>query len=383
MSFTARFPSRLTFASLLAIAACTSASDEPPPPPDDDIPACGSDVNAPLFTALPVDESAIDEVIVFGELDPGGGDVIPNGQSGIRLDGTGVELRAPADGFIVAVEKFTWLASEFREGESDFSLIFRPCDEATVSLQHVFTTTAALAALVEDADCETYDTESETIQACSAEGLAVPVTAGEVLGTVGGATAGGFDFDMSDTRREAVVTTRANPFYKHAVCFSSYYDGADRTLLESLTGLLGEMRSGDPACGTIEVDVAGSAQGVWVREDNVIPYDGGAHAYLTLAPDFLDPEAELLISIGGEELRPLHVVTRSFVGRANLDFASVPADDSIHCYAVPNDTRSVMLALSDDDTLTFELISHDLGQTPCSGAAEDWLFSGAAVTYVR
>src|SRR5688572_28541992 len=87
----------------------------------DALPACQPDIG-PAFTALPVDESAIGEVIVFGELDPGGGDVIPNGQGGIRLNGQGVELRALSDGWIVSVETSTFVTSTFPEGETDFTV---------------------------------------------------------------------------------------------------------------------------------------------------------------------------------------------------------------------------------------------------------------------
>ncbi|MDH5301900.1 MAG: hypothetical protein OEW58_11115 [Gammaproteobacteria bacterium] len=383
-----RLPFRLLFwlfLFTLVLSACDKSPDSDPKENNVSlIPACGGTIDTPLFAALPVAESAISEVIVFGELDPGGGDVIPNGQTGIRLAQQGVQLVAPADAYIVAVKKATWLASPTRQGESDYTVVFRPCTDVTVTFSHVATITPNLESYLGNATCEEYSTESETIRSCVAEGFEIPILAGDVLGTAGGVTAGGLDFDMMDLRSTATVTTRVEePYYKNAVCFSRYYSGANRTLLESKTGLSGDMRDGTPACGTIEVDIAETAQGVWVRKDNPVAYSGNADSYLTLAPGFLHPEAKLDLSFGGQALRPLMTVPRSTVGRTNLDFGSVSGDGLIYCYADVNDTVSVFLSLSANQELKIERLTHDLGLTPCSNSSDTWAFSNLAVTYIR
>ncbi|HSI06091.1 MAG TPA: hypothetical protein VLC93_16515, partial [Myxococcota bacterium] len=233
---------------------CGGGDDDGPPHEEEEslVQACPADIATVLFDRLPVAATAINEVIVFGELDPGGDDVIPNNQSGIRLNGQGVPLVAPGNVTVVGVRSSTFTVSPFRQGETDFGLIIRPCSEATATFLHVISLVPKFADLLAGAVCSDYSTDSETVHDCKIEGLEIAVTSGEALGTVGGATAGGFDFDMHDTRSVASVTARANDLYKNAVCFSRYYDATNRALLESRTGLLGVVRTGEPACGSIE-----------------------------------------------------------------------------------------------------------------------------------
>ncbi len=364
--------------------ACSGGGDDGPPDDQEEslVEACPADISTVLFDRLPVAASAINEVIVFGELDPGGDDVIPNSQSGIRLNGQGVPLVAPGNVVIVGVRSSTFTVSPFRQGETDFGLTIRPCSEATATFLHVTTLEGKLADLLANAQCSDYSTDTETVHDCKIEGIEVAVTSGEALGTVGGATAGGFDFDMHDERSVVSVTARAPELYKHAVCFSRYYDATNRALLESRTGLLGVVRDGDPACGTIEVDVAGAAQGVWVKAANPVPYEGNADDYLTLAPHFLDPDNRQDIAIGGSS-PILENFVRS-VARTNRDFEELTEDGLIYCYSNGGTTtRSYFLRLNAGQQLTLEVKTHAPGVTPCLDAPGTWAFSGAAVGYVR
>jgi hypothetical protein len=68
-----------------------------------------------------------------------------------------------------------------------------------------------------------------------------------------------------------------------------------RSLLEARVGRAGVFRTALPICGTMEVDVPGTAQGMWLLDGEDVPIRGDtADRFFALANDDLRPDADAL-----------------------------------------------------------------------------------------
>ncbi len=138
---------------------------------------------APYFTHLPVAEEVISYFIVLGQFNPPG-DVFPRAQTGLQLKSPDLTpLYAVGDIEITLVESTYWIESPTRQGHTDYSLSFEipNCRAIYGNYHHIASLKPMLEAYLADAECETYSTDSETVESCGAY-VNIPVSSGTVLG---------------------------------------------------------------------------------------------------------------------------------------------------------------------------------------------------------
>jgi hypothetical protein len=258
---------------------------------------------APWFTELPVDEAAIASTSVIGGFSPPA-HTLPSDHGGVYLDGTGVPLRAPGPLVLATLRRTRYLSSPFRTGAEDYALELNVCSDVRVMLGHIVSLPDELAHLIQPGGCQQYSTANEQVEACYTH-VDRKVAAGAPLGTVGGATAMAFDFGVYDHRHH---NSFANPGryqgqMTEALCPYQPFSDGPRSLLLSRVGIGNQRRVGEPACGTMEVDRPGTAQGMWIEESRAATkLAGDESAFVTLTRDTVHPADRLLFVIGVPQL---------------------------------------------------------------------------------
>jgi hypothetical protein len=342
----------------------------------------------PSFTELPVDEAAILSTSVVGGFSPPA-HTLPSDHAGIYLQGRGIALRAPGPVTVVNIRRTRYLASTFRTGAEDFALDLQVCADVRVVLGHLVTVPDELAALLQPGGCQQYSTANETVEMCNIR-TSRAVAAGQPLGTVGGDTAGAFDFGAYDRRHHNAFANsgRYGEQMLEAVCPWDLFTDQPRRLLLSRVGMGTQRRMGDPACGTMEVDRPGTAQGMWIEESRAASMMAGDESpYVTLTSDVVRPAEKLLFSIGLPALGPgAYLAAMAHEGPRQRPFAEVTDGDTV-CYEVtPGVFRpagsprvSFLLSLAGGH-LRLEK-REDL--VACDGDASTWAFGAGAISFVR
>lgn len=348
----------------------------------------------PYFTALPVPVQDIDFVAAIGSLGAPG-HTLPTAHSGFLVKRVGVPVTSPGDLHIKRVRKVTYVSSPNRQGEQDYAVFFDLCEDVEGWFGHLTTLTDAIPD--GSGNCQRYNTPSETIENCEYNVSGVTVAAGAPLGTAGMSVELGLlglDFGLLDER---VTNAYLNPSRHpqptfNAVCPYDYFDAANRTTLLALIrnpSRPSHGSFGEPRCGSMEVDRAGTAKGVWADPAVAGPVAGDERRYLTLADDPYRPGDQLALSIGPQSLGArVAIVPKESEGRVNRRFEDVLADGTIHCYTPtaetgPGQGDSWLLAVSASETLTIERIGLEGPAGPCGDDPDSWVFSANAATFVR
>jgi hypothetical protein len=204
---------------------------------------------------------------------------------------------------------------------------------------------------------------------------------------VGGVTAGAFDFGVYDRRHHNAFANpgRYQGQMSEALCPWELFADGPRALLLSRVGMGSQRRMGEPACGTMEVDRPGTAEGMWIEESRAgAKFAGDESPFVTLTRDVVRPAEKLLFVVGWPALGPGSYLAASAGVRA---FDQVPADGSISCYEVqPGVFRpagsprvSFLLSLAAD---RLRLEKHE-DDRACDGEPAGWAFGAAAVSFVR
>ena len=244
-----------------------------------------------LFTEAVVPTDAVFETLIFGGMDPGTLEPI-NFELGYRLNDIDVPVTAPAELYVRSFEYTSYLTGA-RAGETDYAFAFDVCStaEGTSAVEGDFAHMTALepefAALLDttDFDCSTSENFEESAEKCRAfyqaseeDGLVIP--AGTLLGSAGGTGetdyAPGFDFNLLDTRypNEYVNPDRIGAeegpgrWFRYGACVYEYFTEPTRSAYMDLVGQNGDLRvDADDPCGTMSIDQAGTAAGVWMRAE--------------------------------------------------------------------------------------------------------------------
>ena len=341
---------------------------------------------APLFSVLPVSETAIRFVTTVGGFNPPS-HTVPSDHPGIYLNGTGVSLVSPGNLRLTGISRATYLVSPFRQGLSDHAIDFSVCGSIHGRFGHVVTLIDGLAARLTGGSCTTYNTADEQVESCRFP-VDTSVSAGDALGTVGGATAGAFDFGLyDDNHRNAYVNpSRVHDATLHSICPYDYFEPTPREFLLSHVGNGVSFRTEEPRCGTMEIDAAGTAQGLWVTESSPVQQAGDESFFVSLAPDTLTPSTAQLLSIGPASLGAgLMKVITQHSGRVNRAFSEVGPDGLIYCYTGISSfpPRSYFVSLGGDGRLSIEKLDHGSGSGPCVNDPATWAFSSNRVAFVR
>lgn len=346
--------------------------------------SCGP---GPYFDVLPAASDELASVAIFGGVDAPG-HTLPTDHGGLFFTHAGVTLRAPGDIAVTSLRRVRYTGPDVPPGEEDYAISFRVCKELTGWFGHVATLSSRFSpAEVDYGDCRTYSDISADIETCEAYDLAIAVAAGEDLGTSAGVT----DVGMRDER---VTNFYVSPWRfggpNHAVCMWEQWDDVNQEILFS------KMRDGErpnvvptgtPRCGTMQVDVAGTAQGIWAGPDVTEPVGGDDNRYMALVNYPYRPQAELALSIGPESLGGhVGIVPRQTSGRVNLAFDQVTPDGLIYCYGPdggPWKVGSWFVAMTSETEIRIEHVQHAPGESPCGDDPPTWSFGTGAATMVR
>ncbi len=348
-----------------------------------EVEACGP---APYFTVLPVPAARIVAVPVVGGVDAPG-HTLPTDHGAFFLDGPDIPVKAPGDITITALRRNRYSGGGEPPGTEDYAIYFQVCRELTGWFGHVAALAPGLAAqAIEWDECRTYSTPFTTIEACSAN-VNIDVRAGAEVAT------GSFvvDIGMEDTRvTNFYISPQRLGGPSHAICMWAPWDDANRAVL--FTKLRDLRRpdvtpTGEPRCGTMEVDVPSTAKGVWVDPAMTGPIQADETDVMALVDYPYRPQMELALSLGPESLGArLAVVERRTSGRVNRAFEDVTQDGLIYCYGptVPGFAPSSWLVqLTSATALRLEHIDHAAGASPCNADPATWSFGPAAVTMIR
>lgn len=349
----------------------------------------------PYFTVLPVPAASIDWVDVIGRL-AAPSQTLPKGHTGAMLNAQNVPVVAPGDIDIDRLRRTRYLTSPSRQGEEDYAIFYSVCKDVTGHFGHMRSLdTTTLFTGLQWTNCETYSTVDETVESCETGNVALRALAGQSLGTVGGTTGSALDMGLVDRR---VTHTWAAPHrhdgdFNHMVCPFEYYDPASRDVFfaKLQNGLdPGVPPAGEPRCGTLNVDVIGTTQGIWVEPGAPAMLAHVQYRTITLANNPYQPESELALSLGPEALGAgTYRVPRETSGRVNRAFGHV-TDDAIHCYfaegfagwSAPQE-MSWLVAREANGSLKIEKVDHAEGASPCADDPSTWAFSSHAMTLVR
>ena len=366
-------------AAFAAVLACGGESISGP-----QVESCGA---GPHFSVLPVAASELASVAIFGGVDAPG-HTLPTDHGGMFYTHEGLTLRAPGDLSVTQLRRVRYTSPGVPPGPEDYAIFFQVCKELSGWFGHVAALSSRFSpATVNYGNCRTYTVIFATVETCEANDLDIKVSAGEDLGTTGGVT----DVGMRDER---VTNFYVSPWRfsgpNHAVCMWEQWDPTNREIFFSKMrdGLRPQVvPTGEPHCGTMAVDVAGTAKGVWAEDGVTEPLGGDETRYMALVDYPYRPQAELALSLGPESLGAhIIIVSRATSGRVNLAFEHVTPDGLIYCYGPdvgPWAAGSWFLSMTSATALRIEHIAHGPGATPCDDDPGTWSFSGNAVLMVR
>lgn len=350
-------------------------------------PAAGNCAAAPFFSTSPVAMADIDLITVVGGLGAPG-HTLPTAHAGFYLATEGAVVRAPGAMQITKLRRTTYVTSPNRQGKTDFTAEFQLCKQVSGWFGHLSTLSAAIPVNGSWKECERYNTSLETVETCSAKLEGVTVAAGEVMGTSGLSIAlglMGLDFGLLDDRvnNGYVANWRHPDPSRQSICAWDKFESAVQAPL--LAKLRDPSRTrtvpaGAPRCGTMQVDVAGTAKGVWALPTETSPLRGNETAYITLANYPYRPEDQLALSLGPNVLGAgVAVVSRgSGSGRVNRPFEQVTNDGLIYCYGPDIDQPwlSWLVTLTSPNTLSIRMVENFVGNS-CSAPVSTWSMVGA------
>ena len=339
------------------------------------------------FSVIPVALGDIDKITVHGGLSAPG-HTLPTPHAGFYLATEGAVVRAPGAIQITGLRRTTYVVSPTRQGKTDFVADFQVCKQVSGWFGHLTTLSEAIPVTGGWKDCDRYSTSTETVETCSAALEGVALTAGQTLGTSGLSKAlglMGLDFGLTDSRANNgfVAEWRFPEPHRRAICAWDRFESSVQAQLYTKLNdpsRFGTVAQGEPRCGTMKVDVAGTAKGIWALTSVKSPLGGSEVDYITLANYPYRPETQLALSLGPSSLgATVAVVTRGTgSGRVNRPFEQVTNDGQIYCYG-PDVTRpntSWLIMMTGPNALSMRRVE-DPVSNPCNNAPSTWSMAGA------
>jgi hypothetical protein len=299
-----------------------------------------------------------------------------------------VDLVSPGNVTITRARRTTYST----DGHTDYAVAFSACKEVAGELGHVATIVPSLLTRLGafDQGCDSYSPQPGlTVSTCYTRQISVPVSAGEPLGTVGGApNPASLDFSFWDKRITSLKYANASRWIVsqdgfdnfHVVPASDYFAEPARSQIAMKVGSFDgrTRRTAMPVGGTIELDVPGTVQGSWLNASQPTHPET---PHLAIIPDNVDP-TRISVSMGMSQ--PSFASRQySFVaaasGSVNRHPAQILADGQTYCYELQ--FGGVMLVrLVDAMTLRVEGRS----AAPNCASQEPWTFTpGAWFDYKR
>jgi hypothetical protein len=293
-----------------------------------------------------------------------------------------VDLLAPGNVTITRARRTTYST----DGHTDYSLSFTPCAEVAGEFGHVATIAAPLLSRLGsfDQSCDSYSPNPGlTVSTCYTRPIEVEVSAGEVLGTVGGApNPASLDFSFWDRRVPELSYANPGRWIRnstgfdnfHVVPASDYFAEPARSAVAAKLGSFdGRVRrTVAPAGGTIALDVPGTVQGAWL---NPAQPTHPETPHLAIVPDNVDP-SEIDVSMGMSQpgvSAGQYRFTPASTGLANRLPGQIIADGQTYCYELRYG-GVLLLRLVDATTLRVE---GRPAATTCA-SQQPWTFNAGA-----
>lgn len=336
------------------------------------MPSCGT--NYSFFDHDPTEMNHFSNITPLGNLNPSG-HVFPTDHIYFYHSGSSTsQVFAPGK---VRVTRIS-VSQNKTAGTTDYSIYFKPCSELEFYYLHLSTVSEKIksAILAPFSGDSTYSTGGSTYRNYGKD-VDISVESGEAVGTFTGRYA--FDMGAHDSRTTLnFINPNARPNSIHTVCPLDYYSGGLKaTLYNYLGGSTSRKRTVAPICGTVDQDVAGTAQGVWLLSGTTKV--NGEDQHLALVHDNVDPTKAVFsigTSIGASGLSSGVYSFAPSSGSYNNDFNSITADGNIHCFrATSNTTVTIILQLTSPTAMKIEKVTGD-----CSTRRT---FSGNATEFQR
>jgi hypothetical protein len=228
-----------------------------------------------------------------------------------------------------------------------------------------------------------------TVSTCYTRPIEAEVSAGEVLGTVGGApNPASLDFSLWDRRVPELSYANPGRWIRnstgfdnfHVVAASDYFAEPARSAVAAKLGSFdGRVRrTVAPVGGTIALDVPGTVQGTWL---NPAQPTHPETPHLAIVPDNVDP-THIDVSMGMSQpgfRSGQYRFTPASAGLVNRHPGQITPDGQTYCYELEYG-GVLLLRLMDATTLRVE---GRPAATTCA-AQEPWAFgSGAWFDYKR
>ena len=310
-----------------------------------DFPSCGNKMD--FFTVSPIKSEDYGDLIALGSLNPTG-HVFPTDHiylfsrntpdNGRPSEALTKPFYSPGDMWITEISTNENISAKI----TDYSISYQPCAEFRGKFGHVGRLSSKLKSEIEKSEnkkCDEYATGGSRFRACRYDQLKIFVKAGEELGTVFNGQSAALDIWATDFRIEKLKFAnpdrwREESFYN--ACPANYF--TDSIKNEMLGRFSSRERNGkrtiEPVCGTIEVDIKGTAKGHWFPGD----YVKYAHEdkNMALVNDNKNPQVQAFsMGISGEN-KGYRSGVNFFVpknsGNVNRDFAEVKSDGNVYCY---------------------------------------------------
>jgi hypothetical protein len=341
------------------------------------LPSCGAD--AP-YTVSPVAVSDIQGLDPLGHVG-GYGHTFPTDHIYFYIQpvstsaptGTRVitNVYAPGDIHITSL-----ISATYNGSLTDYGVEFYACREMKSYFSHVRSLSAELLNALNSANqnCTDYGSSGSSIHRCQAM-TNIPVTAGTVVGTVGGSVVS-LDFGSYDFRRTPIAFISPSRHYPNrlfTVCPVDYFVPAMKSTLEPHFGLWdgSYQRVTAPVCGEINFDQAGTAFGLWYKIGSP---DQPEDPHLALIKDnVFNPRQSISngTSVPGltSMFYPFNPLSS---GTYNRDFAQVTSDGLVYCYdsffdpaGNPGGTGfGILITMPNSTTLRVEKLNTSCGAGP-------------------
>lgn len=338
------------------------------------LPTCGDKKD--FFSVLPIKSTDFGALIPLGNLNPTG-HVFPTDhiylftknptQDGQTSPANAKPVYSPGSVFITTISS----SENMSTGKADYAVELQPCEELKVKFGHMGSVTENLKKTAKETGenkCDEYETGGSKFRNCSYFGLKISVTPGEELGTAFDGQSGGFDIWTTDYRQEKLkfanpAKWRTDSFYN--ACPANYYIEALKNELMLRFGDFNEnKRTIEPICGTIEVDVLGTAKGHWFApgQDQNTQEDKN----LALVNSNTNPLKQAFSMGNSGESKGFKSGVYFFLpkstGNVNLDFALTKpgntycydTDDNASNEGKPNKRDVIFLSLPDEKTIRIE-----------------------------
>lgn len=333
---------RTRYFLLLLIAAfvtllmnCKKKSEAPPP------------LNPGDLTVLPLDEADFHVMVPLGNINPPA-HTFPSDHGGfyVKNFGTPSNVKSPGKLRIYSISRDrhgVGLPSETQ----DYSIYFGYSNGYRLWLGHMATISPQLLAAANNfagASCNQYI--AGVLQEQCRASVSVDVEPGQILGTAGTVPGQyGLDFGyFNDGKYECVLPFFTEPLRNILRARTGSYDPVTSAVV---------LRTKEPYCGEVYQDIAGTLQGIWLRQGQP-KYPEDPH--IGFLKDMVDPDKPI-ISIGnslGSSSGGRWTFTPIASGSVSRKFSEVTPDGNTYCYNTNFATASIIVKMNDSKNIQVE-----------------------------